>query len=381
MYRYPNISHLNTGEGFEKKIMMGSGTVTARDILECEGFSEHGYKIPFIFGIDDGFNPVSCDLARVSSILISGSTGRGQINVLHSFISSLILTTPPEEARLVLLDPLGVDLAFMEKLPHCIFFGERPIGVRAGISWLMMEMTRRIKRLVAADVSSIDQYTGGDMPRIVVCASNFDMPLSKMPELVEDEVRKLLLYGRAVGIHFVITSIDGVKWSQKLDILRGFGAILALKHTTPNIDILPRGYKTNFDSWGVGYLSVGNRIKRVHIVCEGYSSGISALIKECADYNPDYAIDSEIKEELKALREQAKGEIDRLVDSKREKNIMLLIAAAISFLHDYEEINEPLICHLLCCMHEEALEVIEELLSLGIIEKNKNGRYKVINLD
>jgi hypothetical protein len=207
------------------------------------------------------------------------------------------------------------------------------------------------------------------------------MPLSKMPELLEDEVRKLLLYGRAVGIHLVITSIDGVKWSQKLDILRGFGAILALKHTTPNIDILPRGYKTNFDSWGVGYLSVGNRIKRVHIVCEGYKSGIPALIKECVDYNPDYTIDSEIKEELKALREQARGEIDRLVDSKREKKIMFLIAAAISFLHEYKEIDEILICHLLCCIHEEALEVIEGLLSLGIIEKNKNGRYKVINLD
>ena len=48
---------------------------------------------------------------------------------------------------------------------------------------------------------------------------------------------------------------------------------------------------------------------------------------------------------------------------------------------EYEEIDEPLICLLLCCMHEEALEMIEELLSLGIIEKNKNGRYKVINLD
>lgn len=378
MYRYPNISHLNTGEGFEKKIMMGIGTVTARDILECEGFSERGYKIPFIFGIDDDFDPVSCDLTKASSILISGSTGQGQINILHSFILSLILTTPPEEARLVLLDPLGVDLAFMKRLPHCIYFGERPVGVKAGISWLMMEMTRRIKRLIAAGVSGIDQYTGGDMPRIVVCASNFDMPLSEMPELVEDEVRKLLLYGRTVGIHFVITSIDHVQWGQRPDILRSFGAILALRHTTPDIDILPRDYKTDFDSWGVGYLSVGSCIKRVHIVCEGYKSGIPALIKECIGNNPDYAPDAKTREELEKCMKRAEEEIRWFADSKKGTSIMTLLEEAVGFVHEYEEINAPILRYRLNCGRQEALDVISELTSLGIIEKGKNGRYKVI---
>jgi hypothetical protein len=73
--------------------------------------------------------------------LIAGTTGAGKI-------ASLLFRFPPNELRLVLIDPKGVDLAVYNRLPHLVM----PVVTAAEKDSSFTSMVARGNRMALPDI-------------------------------------------------------------------------------------------------------------------------------------------------------------------------------------------------------------------------------------
>ena len=83
--------------------------VTLREVMESPPFTQLVSKgtLPIALGQDTGGSPVVMDLATLPHLLIAGSTGSGKSVCINSVVASMLLTKPPDQLRLMMVDPNG----------------------------------------------------------------------------------------------------------------------------------------------------------------------------------------------------------------------------------------------------------------------------------
>lgn len=74
-----------------------------------------GMDLPIIFGLDAACNPVAMDLAKMPHMTISGETGGGKSNLIHSILCGLLIMQP-DKFVLKYLDFKGLDSFFYGNL-------------------------------------------------------------------------------------------------------------------------------------------------------------------------------------------------------------------------------------------------------------------------
>jgi DNA segregation ATPase FtsK/SpoIIIE, S-DNA-T family len=192
-----------------------STTVRLRPILESEAFYKVNSSLAIALGRDVSGQPVVADLARMPHLLVAGTTGSGKSVCIAALTACLVMNNPPEELRLVMIDPKMVELVRFNGLPHLMGKVETELErILVVLRWTVVEMDRRYKLLEAAHARNIDSYnrklskkgTLEYLPRIVLMIDELADLMMSAPDQTEHSLVRLAQMARAVGIHLVVAT-------------------------------------------------------------------------------------------------------------------------------------------------------------------------------
>ena len=101
----------------------------ARDGLSCARCSPRSEydkaraPLTLALGKTIGGEPVMADLAKMPHLLVAGTTGSGKSVGLNTMILSLLYRMPPEQCRLIMIDPKMLELSVYDGIPHLLVAG------------------------------------------------------------------------------------------------------------------------------------------------------------------------------------------------------------------------------------------------------------------
>jgi DNA segregation ATPase FtsK/SpoIIIE, S-DNA-T family len=175
--------------------------------------------IPIPVGVDFRGNKSAFDLADMPHCLITGSTGSGKSVFESSIICSLGYRFNSSELLLYLVDTKKVDLPLFKKLPHVQNVADDLQTFHQMMTYLMMEVRRRLTVLQGASCRNIFDYhkmNGGieSMPFMILMLDEFgdlgelDSMAKKAGEYedsptVKSWIKQASQIGRAAGLHLI----------------------------------------------------------------------------------------------------------------------------------------------------------------------------------
>lgn len=177
---------------------------------------------------------VTADLTRMPHLLVAGATGSGKSIFLNAVVTSLLMTSTPDEVQFLIIDPKKVDLSIFRDVPHRrydqVLFTEMEDAVRA-LKAVVRRMEGRYKLLAAVGARNIQAYNklfaadegrrqlaekipagtdgeeGRPLPYIVVVVDELnDLMVREKARKVEEQLVRLAQMARAVGIHLVVAT-------------------------------------------------------------------------------------------------------------------------------------------------------------------------------
>ncbi|MDE2787849.1 MAG: DNA translocase FtsK [Chloroflexota bacterium] len=188
------------------------GKVLMRSIVEAPEFSKIVEKggLAFALGEDAGGQSLALDLAAMPHLLIAGATGSGKSVCINSLVASLLMTRPPDELRMIMVDPKRVELTPFNGIPHLVMpVIVEPDDVQPALRGLINEMSRRYKLMEEMGVRNIAGYNAkADEPMcflVLIVDELADLMMTGGLE-VEQQLVRLAQLGRAAGIHMVLAT-------------------------------------------------------------------------------------------------------------------------------------------------------------------------------
>ncbi len=128
---------------------------------------------------------------EVAHVLIAGTTGSGKTELARAMIISLVMSTPPERLRLLLVDPKGRAFRAFDPLPHLVCPAIADVAAaQARLEGLVAEMERRDR-------------LGISEPRLVVFLDELADLLLVGGKAMEGVLARLVARGRECGVHVV----------------------------------------------------------------------------------------------------------------------------------------------------------------------------------
>ena len=188
------------------------GKVLMRAIMEGPEFTKVAQKggLAFALGEDAGGQSLALDLAAMPHMLIAGATGSGKSVCINSLIASVLMTRPPDQLRMIMVDPKRVELTPFNGIPHLVTpVIVEPDDVQPVLRGLIGEMTRRYKLMEDLSVRNIAGYNAKadtPMPFLVLIVDELaDLMMTGGLE-VEQQLVRLAQLGRAAGIHMALAT-------------------------------------------------------------------------------------------------------------------------------------------------------------------------------
>ena len=186
------------------------GLVSLRDVVETATFRDASSRLTVALGRDVAGSPIVLDLATLPHLLVAGQTGSGKSVCLSSIICSLLLSSTPDEVRIIIGDLKRVDFAGFNGVPHLIV----PVmtdheKILNALYWLTGEMDRRYRLFARASARNLAGYnemrTGADrLPYIVFIIDELADLMLQAPIQVEKQITRVAQLARATGIHLVL---------------------------------------------------------------------------------------------------------------------------------------------------------------------------------
>ena len=188
------------------------GKVLMRSIMDGPEFTKVEQKggLPFALGQDAGGQSLALDLAAMPHILIAGATGSGKSVCINSLIASLLMTRPPDQLRMIMVDPKRVELTPFNGIPHLVSpVIVEPDEVQPVLRGVINEMSKRYRLMEEQGVRNIAGYNSKaavPMPFLVLIVDELaDLMMTGGLE-VEQQLVRLAQLGRAAGIHMVLAT-------------------------------------------------------------------------------------------------------------------------------------------------------------------------------
>ena len=186
--------------------------VTMREVMDSADFRKFAAKggLPIALGSDAGGDSVAVDLASLPHMMIAGATGSGKSVCINSIVASMMLTKPPDQLRMLMVDPKQVELTPFNGIPHLVLPVITEVDeVSPMLRGLIREMTRRYKAMAEIGTRNISGYNAkarDPMPYLVLIVDELaDLMLVGGFEIEQSLVR-LAQLGRAAGIHLVLAT-------------------------------------------------------------------------------------------------------------------------------------------------------------------------------
>ncbi len=188
--------------------------VGLRNILESEAFAACDNPLCFAVGLDVAGSAVVGDLATMPHLLVAGTTGSGKSVFVKSLAASLIMRNPPDELKLIAIDPKIVELSRLNGLPHLLSPAVIDIEeILRILRWVAIEMDNRYKRFAEVSARNLDYYNRWAerkdeerLPRIVVLIDELADLMMSAPEETERTLTRIAQMARATGIHLVVAT-------------------------------------------------------------------------------------------------------------------------------------------------------------------------------
>ena len=218
-------------------------TVFLRELLDNDLYKNTKFKLPLTLGKDIFGNPVIVDLSTMPHLLVAGTTGSGKSVGINAMLLSLLYFLPPEECRLILIDPKMLELSVYQDIPHLLTeVVTDPKKAISALKWTVKEMENRYKMMQHLGVREIEAYnlkvkrildsgevifkeiqvgydseTGKPVmekkpldltvfPKIVVVVDELaDLMITSGKE-IEGAIQRLSQMARAAGIHLIVAT-------------------------------------------------------------------------------------------------------------------------------------------------------------------------------
>lgn len=186
--------------------------VTMREVMESADFRKIVGKggLPIALGADAGGEPVAMDLAALPHMMIAGATGSGKSVCINSIIASFLMTKPPDQLRMLMIDPKQVELTPFNGIPHLVLPVITDVDeVSPMLKGLVREMNRRYKQMSEINTRNIAGYNAKakePLPFIVLIVDELADLMMVGGAEVEHSLVRLAQMGRASGIHLVLAT-------------------------------------------------------------------------------------------------------------------------------------------------------------------------------
>lgn len=213
-------------------------TVFLREVLESETFRSAPAALPLALGKGASGETVVVDLARLPHVLLAGGADSGKSVALNAMVLSLLFRLPPEQCRMLMIDPRMLELSAYNGVPHLLgpVVTQRDQAV-AALNWVVREMEQRYERMSGLGVRDIVDFNR--QVRRARAEGHSNLALQPMPYLVVvvDEFAELMV----AASKDVETAVH-----QLGRMAAGAGVHLLMATQRPSIDIVTGTLKTNF---------------------------------------------------------------------------------------------------------------------------------------
>ena len=185
-----------------------------KELIENTNFlNESPLSLPI--GKDFDNNTIFCDLEKAPHLKIIGASGSGKSILIHSMLISLLLKARPDEIKILIIDPKGIEFSKYAGIPHLLVpVITNPQKAIGALGWIVSEMQQRYNKFAELQVRSIDEYNkqvsdnSDIMPRICVLIDGLsDIRLFNQKE-TDNAINQLTQMSRAAGIHLVVTALN-----------------------------------------------------------------------------------------------------------------------------------------------------------------------------
>ena len=203
-------------------------TVTIKELLSNDNFKNTSLKIPICIGKDISGNIEVIDLSKTPHLLVAGTTGSGKSVFINTLLASILYKFPPEDLRLILIDPKMLELSVYNDIAHLLTpVVTEPKKAIIALKWVCKEMERRYAMMNEENSRSLEGYNlraVEKLPFIVVFIDEMADLMMTAGKEVEHYVQRLAQMARACGIHLVMAT------------------------QRPSVDIITGSIKANFPS-------------------------------------------------------------------------------------------------------------------------------------
>ncbi|GAA9267478.1 DNA translocase FtsK [Helicobacter pylori] len=191
-----------------------SQTIYLREILESELFQKSSSPLTLALGKDIVGNPFITDLKKLPHLLIAGTTGSGKSVGVNAMILSLLYKNPPDQLKLVMIDPKMVEFSIYADIPHLltpiITDPKKAIGALQSVA---KEMERRYSLMSEYKVKTIDSYNeqapnnGVEaFPYLIVVIDELADLMMTGGKEAEIPIARIAQMGRASGLHLIVAT-------------------------------------------------------------------------------------------------------------------------------------------------------------------------------
>jgi DNA segregation ATPase FtsK/SpoIIIE, S-DNA-T family len=279
-------------------------TVFLSELLASDDWAKHPARLALALGKDISGAPVVADLARMPHLLIAGTTGSGKSVGVNAMILSLLYRMPPDQCRMILIDPKMLELSVYEGIPHLMApVVTEPAKAVTALKWTVREMERRYRSMSQLGVRNIAGYnervaaargkgevvtrrvqTGFDaetgrptfeeqplvlepLPLIVVVIDEMADLMMVAGKDIEAAVQRLAQMARAAGIHVIMAtqrpSVDVITGTIKANFPTRISFQVISKFDSRTI-LGEQGSEQLLGQGDMLYMMGGGRITRVH---------------------------------------------------------------------------------------------------------------------
>ena len=385
-------------------------TVLLRELLASAAYESTEHSLTLALGKDIGGNPVVADLARMPHLLVAGTTGSGKSVAINSMILSLLYRLPPDQCKLILIDPKMLELSVYDDIPHLLTpVVTEPAKAVVALKWTVREMESRYKAMSKLGVRNISGYNkrlaearargeqltwrvnvGMDAETGAPIHEEFEIDPTPMPFIVvvvdemadlmlvagkdiEGAVQRLAQMARAAGIHLIMAtqrpSVDVITGTIKANFPTRISFQVTSKIDSRTI-LGEAGAEQLLGQGDMLYLGAGGRVARVHgpFVSDAEVERVTDFLR--ANGRPDYIEGITEEPEATAAGIDEGGDEDPLYD----RAVALVAAerkASTSFVQRHLQIG-----------YNRAARIIERMESEGVVSQaNHVGKREVLVSD
>ncbi len=383
-------------------------TVFLRELIDDEAFKKNSFKLPLALGKDIFGSPVIVDLAKMPHLLVAGTTGSGKSVGINAMLLSLLYCLPPEECRLILIDPKMLELSIYQDIPHLLTeVVTDPKKAITALKWTVKEMEKRYQMMTHLEVREIDDYNRKvkkilDSGQVVFKETQVGYDSETGKPVMEKKALDLAIFPKIVVVvdelaDLMITSGKEIEGAiQRLSqMARAAGIHLIVATQRPSVDVITGTIKSNFPT-RISYKVVNKINSRTILEEQGaeqlLGQGdllITMLGESLLRVHGPFVKTEEVQSVVNHLKKQGEPEYLHSVtkDEEESENFNLgfnntgdeLYDKAVSIVCREKKASTSFIQRHLQIGYNRAARIIEKMESEGIVSPaNHVGRREVL---